>query len=70
MSTMFTPITLLRFSFLPCAATLHVKARLLAFNFLDQDCDREAEKSKVGECQAVRCHPTCQAQIASFCFLG
>ena len=36
-STMFTPITLLRFSFLPCAATLHVKAHLLAFVFLDQD---------------------------------
>lgn len=51
MSTMFTPMTLLRFSFLPCAATLHAKACFLhVFLFFIWDqirtCDREAEKSK------------------------
>ena len=45
MSTMFTPMTLLRFSFLPCAATLHAI-------FLDQHMQMSWKKQARGWLQA------------------
>ena len=46
MSTIFTPKTLLRFSFLPCAATLHAKTSLLMLFVGQAQIEKSYRKSR------------------------